>query len=294
MTAGRRTPPSLTALLAVVFLAPLLGLFGLRVIADGEAAGRIIGINFSENDAGLEITHLRPGLPAERAGLREADLIVAIDGRPIVAAADYDAAAGGFEAGRPIALTVLRGGSPVDTTVVPGVPVGRMAEAGGLMVILIFSSLALVALHRRARDPRARLVAAFSFLGALEAALPPALRGHPVQGMLIDGFFYLITGAQMAVEFHLASVIPEKQAWVVRRRWVLPSITWSASAGARSRRWRESTKAWAGACRCLSTRRRRAPRCWSGACRCGPWACWRSSPSPPSAIPSSRPASRPG
>lgn len=222
MTAGRKTPPSLTALLAVLFLAPLLGSFGLRMAADGEAAGRIIGISFEDNAAGLEITHLRPGLPADRAGLREADLIVRIDGSPIVGSADYDVVAGSFAPGRPVKVEVLRGGTPAEHTVTPGVPVDRVAQADSLLIILIFSSLALVALHGRARDPRARLVAAFSFFGALEAALPPPLRGHLIQGLLVDGCFYLITGAQMAIELHLASVIPEKQPWVARRGWVLP------------------------------------------------------------------------
>ncbi len=96
MTAGRRLPPSLTVLLAVVFLAPLLGLFGLRVAGDRDAAGRILGIGIEDKTGGLGITLVRDGLPAQRAGLQEGDLIVALDGRPIADEADYDSFAGGL------------------------------------------------------------------------------------------------------------------------------------------------------------------------------------------------------
>jgi diguanylate cyclase (GGDEF)-like protein len=222
MTAGRRWPLSLTVLLAVVFLAPLLGLFGLRVASDRAAAGRIIGFNFEEVPGGLAITQVREGLPAERAGFRAGDLLVAIDGKEIATEEDYDALAPGFGGGRPIAATLKRGGARVETSLTPGIPVDRAAQASSLLLILIFSSLALVAIHRRAADPRARLVAIFSFLLALEASLPPPLRGHVLQALLVDAAFLLLTGAQMAVEFHLASVIPEKQPWVARRRWLIP------------------------------------------------------------------------
>lgn len=222
MNAGRRWPPSLTVFLAVVFLAPLLGLFGLRIASDRDAAGRIIGLNFEETPGGLAITELREGLPADLAGLQEGDLLVAIDGKTVDNEVDYDALAAGFGGGRRVAATLLRGGATVETSLTPGIPVDRAAQASSLLLILIFSSLALVAIHRRAADPRARLVAIFSFLLALEAALPPALRGHALQALLVDAAFLLITGAQMAVEFHLASVIPEKQPWVARRRWLIP------------------------------------------------------------------------
>ncbi len=225
MTAGRRLPTSLTVLLAVVFLAPLLGLFGLRVAMDSQRAGRILGVTFVESkaaDGGLDVTLVRPGLPAERAGFQVGDVIVAVDGKPIVTEADYDALAGQFVGGQPLSVRLRRGGAAVETQVVPGVPVQRGAQISGLLLIFIFSSLALLAIHRRSADPRARLIALFSFLLALEVSMPPELRGHPTQALLVGTAFLLLTGAQMAVELHLASVIPEKQPWIVRRPWVVP------------------------------------------------------------------------
>ncbi|MEN8162905.1 MAG: GGDEF domain-containing protein [Acidobacteriota bacterium] len=35
--------------------------------------------------------------------------------------------------------------------------------------------------------------------------------------------FLVLSGFEMAVELHLASVIPQKQAWIARRPWVIPS-----------------------------------------------------------------------
>ncbi len=60
--------------------------------------------------------------------------------------------------------------------------------------------------------------------------MPPALRGHALQGLLVNCTFMLLTGAQMAVELHLASVIPEKPDWVARRRWV-PALYYLVGLG---------------------------------------------------------------
>lgn len=223
MTAGRRLPTSLTVLLAVVFLAPLLGLFGLRVASDGDAAGRILGFSFQEAAVGgLEITVVRPGLPAEGAGFQVGDRVVAIDGRTIATEDDYDVLAGRFRAGVPLAVSLQRGSERVETRVAPGVPVRRGPQISSFLLILIFASLSLLAIRRRSADPRARLIAIFSFLLALEVSLPPELRGRPLQALLVGSVFLLLTGAQMAVELHLASVIPEKQPWIASRPWVVP------------------------------------------------------------------------
>ena len=221
MIAGRRSPPSLTVLLAVVFLAPLLGLYSLRVTNDAAVAGHTIGVTFEELDEGLSLSQVREGLPADRAGFRQGDLVIEVAGHKIHRRADYDAQAASFVAGTPVGCVLLRQGAPVEATLVPGTPVERGAQAGALLLIFCFAALALVVIHRRASDPRARMVAIYSFLLALEFALP-VQRGSAALVLYVQSFFYLLTGAQMAVEFHLASLIPEKPPWVERRRWVIP------------------------------------------------------------------------
>lgn len=220
MTAGRRLPPSLTVLLAVVLLALPLGLFGVRVVTDRAAAGRILGFNFDETEAGLEITQVRADLPADQAGFAIGDLLVAIDGKPLKTELDYDRSADLFAAGRSFTATLRRGDTELQVEVWPGVPVDLSAQGGELLLIVCFASLALVALYRRGDDSRARLVAVFSGLLAFEFALP-AQRGSLLQTGLVQAAFLFLTGAQMAVELHLASVIPEKQGWVARRPWLI-------------------------------------------------------------------------
>ena len=220
MTAGRRLPPSLTVLLAVVLLAPLLGLFSVRVVTDRAIAGRMLGFNFDETEAGLKINDIRPGLPAAQAGLAVGDLLVAIDGQTLGTGLDYDRSADRFTPGQPFTAKLLRGNTELSVEVWPGVPVDQSAQGGSLLLIFCFASLALVAIHRRGDDSRARLVALFSVLLAIEFALP-AQRGPHLQAVLVQAAFLLLTGAQMAVELHLASVIPERQAWALRRPWLI-------------------------------------------------------------------------
>jgi serine protease Do len=57
---------------------------------------------------GVLIAQVMKETPAEAAGLRDGDLVVAIDGRPIVETRELQRLVGGMAAGRQIALVVLR------------------------------------------------------------------------------------------------------------------------------------------------------------------------------------------
>lgn len=72
------------------------------------------GIAFRPIASGLEIAHLFPGLPAERAGLRVGDVVVAIDGRRVVARGCEelpDTRSPGAS------LSLLRAGEPIEVRV---------------------------------------------------------------------------------------------------------------------------------------------------------------------------------
>jgi S1-C subfamily serine protease len=58
--------------------------------------------------AGAYIGRVRPDTPAARAGLRPGDIIVAINGRGVLTAADAEAALGALPAGASVSLTYLR------------------------------------------------------------------------------------------------------------------------------------------------------------------------------------------
>ncbi len=65
-------------------------------------------------DAGVVIADVRDGSPAEEAGLRPGDVIVAIDGRPVRDVGDVRNRIGLVRLGQRLALSVLRDGEPTE------------------------------------------------------------------------------------------------------------------------------------------------------------------------------------
>jgi S1-C subfamily serine protease len=62
-------------------------------------------------DAAVEVVSVEPGSPAERAGLRPEDLIVAVAGEPVTTVADLQRVMVADVIGRPVELAVVRGGT---------------------------------------------------------------------------------------------------------------------------------------------------------------------------------------
>jgi S1-C subfamily serine protease len=62
-------------------------------------------------DAAVEVVSVEPGSPAERAGLRPEDLIVAVAGEPVTSVADLQRVMVADVIGRPVELAVVRGGT---------------------------------------------------------------------------------------------------------------------------------------------------------------------------------------
>ncbi len=70
-------------------------------------------------EAGVEVVEVVPGSPAEAAGLRPEDLIVAVDERPVAQVDDVLRLLVGDRIGKTIELDVLRGGRRVGLHLVP-------------------------------------------------------------------------------------------------------------------------------------------------------------------------------
>ncbi|HEY8506428.1 MAG TPA: M28 family peptidase [Gemmataceae bacterium] len=68
---------------------------------------------------GLPVAGVTPGGPADRAGLREGDIIVAVSDKPVKNIGGYMAAMAGEQPGRPVKITVLRDGARLELSVVP-------------------------------------------------------------------------------------------------------------------------------------------------------------------------------
>jgi S1-C subfamily serine protease len=77
-------------------------------------AARLLGRRRS-----VEISDVVPGSPAALAGLAARDIIVALDGAPVEDAGDLQRLMVGESIGRPLTLTIVRGGRLVDLSVTP-------------------------------------------------------------------------------------------------------------------------------------------------------------------------------
>jgi S1-C subfamily serine protease len=70
-------------------------------------------------EAGLEVVNVAPGAPADRAGIRPEDLIVAIDEAAVERADDIQRLMNETAIGRPMRVSVLRSGRWLDLEIVP-------------------------------------------------------------------------------------------------------------------------------------------------------------------------------
>ena len=102
------------------------------LIRDGRVTRAYLGIGGGDRplppaarrelgrDACVEVSEVTPGSPAEAAGLRAEDLIVALDGAPVTGIRDLQRLLRGDRIGAQVALSVLRGGGRVELEAVPG------------------------------------------------------------------------------------------------------------------------------------------------------------------------------
>jgi diguanylate cyclase (GGDEF)-like protein len=205
------------AALAVLFLALLL----VQAVAANRRAGRIVGLTAGDRDPGvLAVVDVVPDGPAALAGVQSGDRIVGIEGQALRSWTEFDTVAADFRAGEPERFTVERAGRKVDLVVRPGVPMAWWPFFLNALNALAYFALALLAMRQQDHDLRARLLFLFALAVTLEFLLPGPFI-NPLYEMLVAPGFFLVTGLQMGLEIHLASVIPEQPAWQRRRPWLV-------------------------------------------------------------------------
>jgi S1-C subfamily serine protease len=69
--------------------------------------------------SGVRVLEVERGGPADRAGIRPADILVALDGATIASLTDLQRALGGERVGQPTIVSLIRRGERVSVTVVP-------------------------------------------------------------------------------------------------------------------------------------------------------------------------------
>jgi S1-C subfamily serine protease len=83
--------------------------------------------DYSWEGEGVKLIGVRPGSPAEKAGLKAGDVIVEVAGKQIRNLYDYMDALSKVEPNKPVTFVVLRDGQKITVTVVPE-PVRRRSE----------------------------------------------------------------------------------------------------------------------------------------------------------------------
>jgi GAF domain-containing protein len=212
--------------LALVFLGAVPVVLGLLAWSAHEtkvATDRRIGFTPEERNGRLVVTFVRPGLPADRAGVRVGDVLLEVAGRPVRTGEDYDAVAGSFRAGWETEVAVERSSRRLVLEVTPGVPFPWPEFLGNTLAVLAYLAVGVWALRRRPGVLRANLLAAFCGAVALELALPEPVAKPALQGAFLLGY-YVLTGLQLGLELHLAATIPERRAWLARRPWIVAAL----------------------------------------------------------------------
>ena len=123
------------------------GRLGLEMVDITPAIAKKIGVTLV---AGAVIAGVQPGSPAEKSGLRERDVIVALNGRPIRSAAELRARLGLTPIGEEVELTVQRGAEKRSIKTRIEAPVDRadsdgqaVAQLPGMRVVQIERGSAL-------------------------------------------------------------------------------------------------------------------------------------------------------
>ncbi|HVS01170.1 MAG TPA: diguanylate cyclase [Thermoanaerobaculia bacterium] len=219
-------PPVVSAsrLVGVALSALVVAMLLLGAVYSRRASHRMIGITVDPGGEGpgIHVADVAPGAPADRAGVRRGDTVVAVAGEPVHDDGDYDRVAAAFPTSGAVPFTVRRDGREVLLELVPGRPFPWRDFLVSALTALAYLGIALLTLRQQRADLRARLLFLFTLAVAVEFALPYAASG--ATGDLVFMVFSLLTGIQMGLELHLASVIPEPHPWLRRRPWLVKAF----------------------------------------------------------------------
>jgi putative serine protease PepD len=82
-----------------------------ELISSGNAQHAYLGVAVSTSSAGVELTEVRSGTPASRAGLRVGDVVKSVDGKAVADGAELSSAIDAKRPGDTVTLKYVRGGT---------------------------------------------------------------------------------------------------------------------------------------------------------------------------------------
>src|SRR5580658_5137753 len=108
---------------ALALIAIALATFATPAAADESPRGFLgVGLTDAPGTPGAQVGVIAPGGPAEKAGVRVGDVIVAVDGHPAANSQAVVRALAGLSAGQRAQLSILRDGEAMSVHAVMGVP----------------------------------------------------------------------------------------------------------------------------------------------------------------------------
>ncbi len=199
------------------FAVPLLLLYGWQLRQELALADRRVGMALVQETEGVRVEWVLEGGPVHAAGLQTGDLLVEVAGGKVGKVSDYDRAAQGFRRGRPVPFKVRRQGQELTLSVKPGMAPDWLSLVLNLVGALAYYLVALVSLRAPREDPRRPLLVLFAVAVAWELALPSFPLGPPALKQTRLVAFFGLTGWQLALDLHLAALIPRRALWLARR-----------------------------------------------------------------------------
>lgn len=214
---------SLRALLTLTLAIVVLSLLGLGWFAEAKFQERRVGFLYARGTVGLGVGTVEEDSPAKRAGLQAGDEIVAIDGQPVRSEEDFEVHAVDFRRGEAHIFQVLRDGFRKQLVVRPGMDFPWISRFMTSLVSLAYLGIALLAMVQGGRRLPRYLLFGFCAMVAYEMAVPPAY-GLPSYVYSVSiAVLQLLSGLQIAVELHLAAIVPGRHPWLRNRPWLVPA-----------------------------------------------------------------------
>jgi len=199
----------------------VLGLLSWNIRERVLDSGRVAGFSLSMVEEGIRLVNVSPGYPADSAGIRDGDILLGINGQEVHSFEDYDRLARGFLKGHEVHLDILRDREVLHITFLPGKKLDLLPIILVSLTVGIYFLLGIISLLQGPDDLRARLLFGFSLAVAIEMSLPVFNYG-PVSAQVIAGtLFFIISGVEMALELHLAAVIPHPAPFLERNKWIV-------------------------------------------------------------------------
>jgi two-component system, NtrC family, sensor kinase len=187
-----------------------------------EYAAPYDGVWWVESSGWLQAERVDPGGPGDKAGIREGDVLTAINGRTVNRTSALQQAMSRNGIWNQATYSVLRGDIPLDLNVILA-PADKSINLGLRLIALIYLGIGLYVLFKRFTAPKSThfylfclvsfVIYAFKYTGKLNAFDEIIYWSNVVAWL-----------AQPALFLHFCLTFPEKKESVRRHWWIVPLV----------------------------------------------------------------------